>query len=58
MRKRNLTYQFHNPNTVEVTADMLLKVFIEVNAGKVERAIRKAAEGCTDEAEYNAMNPA
>ena len=56
MKKRKLTYQFHDPNTAEATADMLLKVLIEANAGKVERAIREAAG--IDEAECKEMNPA
>ena len=43
MAKRpKLNYIFHNPNSPEVTADFLLELFIEVNAGKVERAIRAA----------------
>ena len=58
MKKRKLTYQFHNPNTAEATADMLVKVLIEANAGKVERAIREAAGRCADEAECKEMNPA
>lgn len=44
MQKRKLNYRFHNPNTVEETADYILKVFMEANMGKVERAIREAAE--------------
>ena len=57
MKKRKLTYQFHDPNTAEATADMLLKVLIEANAGKVERAIREAAGIGADEAECKEMNP-
>jgi len=41
---KKLNYRFHNPNSVEVTADYILKVFIEVNEGKVEEAIREAGE--------------
>ena len=44
MKKRKLNYRFHNPNTAEQTADYILKIFIEANAGKVKRAIREAAE--------------
>ena len=44
MKKRKLNYRFHNPNTAEVTADYLLKVLIEANTSKVERAIQEAAE--------------
>ena len=39
MKKRKLNYRFHNPNTAEVTADYLLKVLVEANYGKVEKAL-------------------
>ena len=42
MKKRKLSYRFHNPNTAEVTADYLLKVLIEANTSKVEQAIQEA----------------
>lgn len=38
-----LNYIFHNRNTPEATADYLLKLFVEVNAPKVEAAVRQAA---------------
>ncbi len=41
---RKLNYVIHNPNTVEETANCLLKVLIEVNESKVEMAIRKIAD--------------
>ena len=41
-KKRKLNYIFYNPNTPEATADFLLKLFIEVNADKVDRVIRAA----------------
>ena len=41
MKKRKLNYRFHNPNTAEATTAYLLKVLLEVNAAKVERAIRE-----------------
>ena len=44
MKKRKLNYRFHNPNTAEATADILLKILIEANSEKVERAIREATE--------------
>ena len=44
MKKQKLNYRFHNPNTAEVTADYILKVFIEANMKKVERAMQEAAE--------------
>lgn len=44
MKKRKLNYRFHNPNTAEATADILLKILIEANSEKVERAIQEAAK--------------
>ena len=44
MKKQKLNYHFHNPNTAEVTADHILKVFIEANMKKVERAMQEVAE--------------
>lgn len=40
IKKQKLNYRFHNPNPADVTADYILKVFIEVNKGKVEQAIQ------------------
>ena len=44
MSRPKLTYTFVNPNTAEVTADALLKVFIEVNRPKADAAIRRALQ--------------
>ena len=44
MADKTLNYSFFNPNTVEDTADFLLKLFVEVNRPKVDAAIHKAAE--------------
>ena len=44
MKKQKLNYRFHNPNTAEVTANYILKVFIEVNAKKVDRVMQEMAE--------------
>ena len=52
MKKTKLNYRFHNPNPADVTADFLLKLLIEVNAEKVERAIEEAALKCEDTGEY------
>ena len=41
MKKQKLNYRFHDPNDPAVTAEYILKVFIEVNQKKVEEAIRK-----------------
>ena len=40
MRKPTLNYKFNNPNSVEDTAEFLLKLFIEVNRPKVDEAIK------------------
>lgn len=37
-----LNYRFHNPNSAAATADYILKILIQSNAGKVEDAIQKA----------------
>ncbi len=44
MMNQKLNYRFHNPNTAEVTADYILKVFFEVNAKKVDRVMQEVAE--------------
>lgn len=51
MKKHKLNYQFHNPNTAEATADILLKVFIEANAKKVEMAVQEAAGQLPEDSE-------
>lgn len=44
MKRQKLNYRFHNPNPADVTADYILKVFMEANEKKVEQAIQTAAE--------------
>lgn len=39
-KKSKLNYTIHNPNTVDDTANYLLKVLIEANESKVETAIQ------------------
>ena len=56
MKKRKLNYCFHNPNTVEATADVLLKVFIEANSKKVENAIQEVAGQVADSKGYDEEN--
>lgn len=41
---RKLNYIIHNPNTVEETAKVLLDVFVQANAGKVERTLQELLE--------------
>lgn len=43
IKRSKLNYRFHNPNPADVTADYILKVFLEVNEKKVEQAIRASA---------------
>ena len=52
MKKQKLNYRFHNPNTAEVTADYILKVFIEVNAKKVERVMQKKIRLAEDRSSF------
>lgn len=52
MKQRKLNYRFHNPNSAEDTANYLVKILIEANAGKVERAIEEAALRCAGESKY------
>ena len=58
MKKRKLNYRFHNPNAVEDTADLLYKVFIEVNSNKVERAIKEDAQEPLKNEKYITEHPA
>lgn len=41
---RKLNYIVHNPNTVEETANVLLEICIQANAGKVERKLIELLE--------------
>lgn len=50
--RKKLNYRFHNPNTVETTADYILKVFMEVNEKKVKQAMQEAAEYVLKEKDY------
>lgn len=58
MKKKKLNYRFHNPNTAEATADILLKIFIEANSKKVENAVQEATEELTEDSECGVMHPA
>ena len=44
VEKIRLNYSFNNPNSVEDTAEMLLKLFIEANKPMVEKAIKTAVQ--------------
>ena len=49
MKGHKLNYRIHDPNPASVTADYILKVLIEANAGKVDAVIRNAAAAIPDE---------
>ena len=49
MPKTKLNYTFHNPNSVEATAEMLIRFLVEVNTAKVEEALLRATQNTTDE---------
>ena len=51
MKKCKLNYRFHDPNPAAVTADYILKIFIDANAGKVEAAIQNAADAIKGKAD-------
>jgi hypothetical protein len=51
VKKRKLNYRFHNPNTAAATADYILKILIEANSQKVEKAIQEAANQISSEKE-------
>lgn len=54
MQKRKLNYHFHDPNQADVAADYILKVFMEVNEAKVEKALKAAMARHNDEKESSA----
>lgn len=54
MARKKLNYRFYNPNPVEVTADYILKVFIDVNERKVEEAMREATEKNLEKEKFDA----
>ncbi|NLU25099.1 MAG: hypothetical protein GXW99_10420 [Clostridiales bacterium] len=40
MEKHSLKFHFHDPNSVETTADYILTILIQANIGKMEEAIQ------------------
>ncbi len=49
MQKRKLNYRLHNPNSVAITADYILKILIDANSEKVQKAIQAAADQVVQE---------
>lgn len=58
MQKRKLNYRFHNPNSAVATADYILKILINANSDRVERAIQDAADQVAQEAECDEWDSA
>ena len=44
MAKQKLNYRFHDPNPPGVAAEAIIRVLVEANMPKLERAIQNAAE--------------
>ena len=53
MQKRKLNYRIHNPNSAAATADYILKILIDANSEKVEKAIQNAADQVAQRTEYD-----
>ncbi|MCI9416514.1 MAG: hypothetical protein HFI82_03725 [Eubacterium sp.] len=53
MQKRKLNYRFHNPNSVAATADYILKILMDANLEKVEKAIQDATHQVVQEPEFD-----
>ena len=47
VEKQKLTFRFHNPNPVEASAEYILRVLIEVNKPKLEKALQEASNKAT-----------
>lgn len=41
MKKRKLNYRIHDPNPSALSAEVVLKIMIDVNRAKVEAAIQR-----------------
>lgn len=44
MKKQKLNFRFHDPNPPGVAADAILRILVEANMDKLEKAILEAAE--------------
>ena len=47
MKRQKLNYRIHDPNPPGITAEVALKIFIEVNMVKVEAAIQRDLDNLT-----------
>lgn len=55
MKKTNLKFHFHNPNTPEETADFLAKLFVDVNRRKVEEKIQESLQNVENKTDGNLL---
>ena len=44
MKRTKLNYRFYNPNTPEMSAEHLIRIFIESGAKKIEQAMIDAQD--------------
>ncbi len=51
MKRKKLNFRFHDPNPPEVTAEYLMRILVESNAGKVEQALQDAAREIPESSE-------
>ena len=51
MKKQQLRFHFHNPNTMAEAADYILKALVEANIPKLERGLREAADTYIEQTE-------
>lgn len=58
MKKRKLNYRFYNPNSAAAAVDYILKILIEANSEKVERAIQAEAVQIAQEAKCDKCDSA
>ena len=48
MKKRKLNYRIHDPNPPALSAEVVLKIMIDVNRAKVEAAIQRELDKQTE----------
>lgn len=57
MKERKLNFRIHDPNPAELSADTILKMMIEVNTVKVEKALRQQLDRLPAQNTFAAVNP-
>ncbi|MEY8337737.1 hypothetical protein AALB16_06845 [Lachnospiraceae bacterium 62-35] len=51
--KPKLHFRFHNPNSAAEAASYIVKIFIEVNRAKIDRALQEMADRIEIQSEEN-----